>query len=289
MEEAPGLRQCPRQWVGTCGLWQPPLCQLSVPFGLPGGRGAAEGPGGACLGTEHLDPAFTQPWWWSARFPDRLSVWTAVARAAAPGLRTCPVGVCGPGRGRQGCPQLCVPTGDGKSRTPLSGPWLSRAVPAAPGSPAHVPRGRALCYPGSQARPSETPSPPAVPRPRVLRPGAWLPPWLLPGEEEELELTVVSCALEFNISSSSRAARICRGQAAPVFITTLPGRPSPASRRWEPVPGPQRGRVRTPRPLPARSTDWARRPVGGKDRTCLGVDSWGLLREQGGRRPCGQS
>lgn len=157
------------------------------------------------------------------------------------------------------------------------------------GSPAHVPRGRTLCCPGSQARPSETPSPPAVPRPCVLHPGAWLPPWLLPGEEEELELTVVSCALEFNISSSSRAARICRRQAAPVFITTLPGRPSPTSRRWEPGPGPQRGRVRTPRPLPARSTDWARRPVGGKDRTCLGVDSWGLLRGQGGRRPCGQS
>lgn len=157
------------------------------------------------------------------------------------------------------------------------------------GRPAHVPQGQALCCPGLQTRLSETPSPPAVPRPRVPRPGAWLPPWLLPGEEEELELTVVSCALEFNISSSSRAARICRGQAAPVFITTLPSRLSPASRLWEPGPGPQRGRVRTPRPLPAHNTDWTRRPVGGRDRTCLGVDSWGLLRGQGGRRPRGPS
>ena len=150
MEEAPGLRQCPRQWVGICGLWQPPLCQLSVPFGLPGRRGAAEGPGGARLGTEHLDPTFTWPWWWSARFPDCLSVWTTVSRAATPGLGPCPVGVCRPGRGRQGCPQLCVPAGDGKSPTLLSGSWLSRAVPA-PGE-----QGRSWADPrmSPKARPS---------------------------------------------------------------------------------------------------------------------------------------
>lgn len=52
---------------------------------------------------------------------------------------------------------------------------------------------------------------------------------LLPGEEGNLSCRLVSCAREFNISSSSRAASICCGRAAeyslPTRRPTVPSRP----------------------------------------------------------------
>ena len=174
----------------------------------------------------------------SACVPDCLSVWTAGARAAATGLGTCPASACvgraemGKSRssgGGRGCPRLC---GAVCARGAVAGAhcaplWtLARQGSASHSWPAlHVtPRPGSLCCPGLQARPfCEAPPRPAVPRPQGSLP--WGPdsrPWLFPGEEEELELAAVSCALEFNISSSSRAAPICCRRAALVFITALP-------------------------------------------------------------------
>ncbi|XP_010858024.1 PREDICTED: taperin-like, partial [Bison bison bison] len=167
---------------------------------LPNGPGAPESRAGAAKGFEDSAPG---PGEWKPKVESgEAPAHRSPAPAPTPKSRD-----VGPGPGQQllgSGPAQLVSAGRaeaGKAAHSCMCPWeVAGAPPFFPD-----PGSAGQCQPvlGS-------------PAPKVLRPGAWLPPRLLPGEEEELELAVVSCALEFNISSSCRAARICCSQATPL-------------------------------------------------------------------------
>lgn len=249
MEEGPGLLQWSlgsgRASVGSGDYPVPGLCSVWPRGG--GGGGSWRSRWGPCGDShEHLHPGLIHLWWPPAhllasltaclcgrpgrgqqrqgsRPAQQVPVW-AVLRRASPEAR-------GAGGDAHGCAGLCVPVGWWEERIALlSGHWLGRAMPSTPGRPC-------TCYPEAGVPLLPRAASPALLRgpspsccPQAPRFSAWGPdsrPWLFPGEEEELELAAVSCALEFNISSSSRAAPICCRRAALVFITALPGPAEP--------------------------------------------------------------
>lgn len=244
----------------------------------------------SCLGTEHLDPAFTWPWWWSARLPDRLSVWTAGARAAAPGLGTCPVGVCGPGRGGQGCPQLYVPMGGGRSPALPSGPWLSRAVPACPGQPCVCPPrlGPLLPRTASPALLRPLPCPLLSPGPRFFAQG----PGCLLGsfQGKRRNLSWLWCPVPWSLifrAPVGLLASAARRRLPYSLPPCLAGR-APRAGGGGLALGPGEGGSGPHGPSPPAAV-WAPRPLSGKQRTSPSVDSQGLPSRQGRQRPHGQS